>query len=250
MKTAVSRIHWLPLRAVLLTVSLLSCSAASQATSLVGVNFSEASSHPTNWTPLPSVVSPVSDLLAEDGTPTEIDLSFAAMNLFSGTLDPNSVPLHSPSLGSLDGNVYGRFRGPSFIALFSDLAPNEDYLLWVIGARFLVPVSQNVQIFGSGPLVEFNQIGPADSLFINEELGDSSRSFESYAKTIHASDGGTIAIVVKGLSDADGQTYTVSGLAIQAVPEPNSIILAGIGVLAMGGYLCARHCKWRRAGCA
>jgi hypothetical protein len=219
----------------------LSQAEVSQASPLVGVNFSAAGSHPTNWTALPSVVSPANDLIAEDGSVTNIDLSFAPVSLFSGTVNPSTVPIHTPSLAALDGNAFNNFGGASFIALYSDLVPNQDYYVWVVGARFIVPIAQNVRIFGSD-ITQFDQIGlpsSQDSLFFNDELGDSTRTLESYAKIVNASDGGTITIVVKGLPNPRGQTYTVSALAVQAVPEPGSLVLAGFGLIALVG--CARY---------
>lgn len=127
MKTAKPRLHALLFWIALVAALTLSRGAAARASSLVGVNFSAASSHPTNWTPLPSVVSPVNNLMAEDGTITSIDLSFAAVRLFSGTINASTVPIHTPSLASLNGNVYNDFSSASLIALFSDLTPNQDY---------------------------------------------------------------------------------------------------------------------------
>jgi hypothetical protein len=49
---------------------------------------------------------------------------------------------------------------------------------------------------------------------------------------------GTITITSTGfISDPNGDTYSVSGLAIQsAVPEPSSMVLLGLGGAIVGGW--------------
>lgn len=214
----------------------VSCNGYLLAGPLVGVNFSTVSSHPLNWTPIASVASsPLLNLTDEDGNFTNIDLSFAGERVFAGTINPNTFPLHAPSLSSLDGNVFNNFSNASFLAIFSDLIPDHDYLIWILGARFSASAGlrQHVQIFGSGPVFEFDQIGATDLLFVNDAVGDNTRTLESYAKTINSSDGGTITIVIKGLASANGQTYTVAGLAIQPVPEPSPLALAALGAFGL-----------------
>ncbi len=213
----------------------------TEAASIVGVAFSGSSSGPTNWTHVTSggstTASTINNLIDETGNPTSTSLSFLApqRSYFPGTLTASTVPMHTPSLAALGGNVNGNGSIGTFTAVLSGLTPNSSYDVWVFGARFSNSTSQNVTITGAGASTSFNQTGAANSLNINAAVGSSALSLESYADLLLSSASGTITITATGLS---GGSYGVSGLAIESavpavVPEPTSLVLLGLGIGAL-----------------
>ena len=98
----------------------------------LGVGFGNA---PTNWNLINSTASPVTNLIDEAGNVTGVSLSFTGAgspNFFPGTLDPNSIPMHTPSLSALNENFYNSaFSGGQFTATFSGLAPGQSFDVYV-----------------------------------------------------------------------------------------------------------------------
>ena len=70
---------------------------------------------------------------------------------------------------------------------WSDLVPGSDYEVYVFALEgFFGSIQQNVQITGQGSPVTFSQNFNQNDLFINDELGSSTRPLSSYAKTVTA----------------------------------------------------------------
>ena len=200
---------------------------------LIGVDFNDGGGTPLGWNDfdisvdLPSP-STLSNLIREDGVTNGDDLTVtdtdglieaAAHGL---PLNPGQLPIHTRSLDNLGGYT---FDTGSQTYTFSDLAPFASYDLFVFGSR-VTANSQNVTIIGSGLAIEFTQTFAGSELFINDQLGDSSRSLDSYAIRVTASANGTIDIEVEEATGAD--VVSVAGLA------PRSLML---GLPASAIYL-------------
>jgi len=194
----------------------------AKADAIVGVHFGSNGKAPTNWTLVSTTNSPLENLIDEDGNETDIGLDFGAPafeSFYAGSLADSTIPMHTPSLAALKGNTYdSSFSGLTFTATFSGLDPDEPYAVWVFGARFDpgIGINQHVTISGA-ETVEFDQSGVGNSLWINDTVGSSDNDLESYAEVVTSTPDGTITITATGFIDNPfGDTYSVSGLAIQS----------------------------------
>ena len=191
--------------------------------SLVGIDFDpDSGSTPTNWTRgdvgSNSNSLPLDNLIDEDGNATTIDLLFDD-NTGSGTSTPtgSSVPIHTPALGGLDGLLYsGPFGGVTapIDVTWNDLTPGIQYDIYVFALEnYLGDYNQQVTITGAGAPISFAQVTTNGTLLINDEIGSNSRTLESYAERVTASEFGTIRVRVAANSGSAG--IVLPGLAIQ-----------------------------------
>lgn len=208
---------------------------------LVGVTFTGGAQSPTNWTRIgSSAPATISDLIDESGQATNVSITFSSPQtefFFGGTgLAPSTVPMHTPSLADLNGNVDGN---QLFDVTLSGLSPDSVYDVWVFAARFAIATDQAVTITGQGAPTSFVQSGPATDLVVNSQVGSSAEPLSFYAVPIESDASGQIEIAITPLTTDD--SFGVSGIAIQgAVPEPATVTLLGMGVAGVAGH------GWRR----
>ena len=110
---------------VLPAVFLLLASGQAFAETIVGVSFGPQAG-PTNWTRETNATSgAATDLITESGASSDINMSYSITGTAHGvnlTLSTTSVPIHTPSLAALGGNIDAA-SGGDFSATFSNLVP-------------------------------------------------------------------------------------------------------------------------------
>lgn len=189
---------------------------------LVGIDFADSgNSAPTNWTTVSDGSNTtLTDLLDEEGNPTVIDLAIA--ELADGSWDgypvtpvASTIPQNANDLTNLDGQIY---TGSDALRLtFQELNAGSDYEIFVISAEgFYDTIEQDVTISGGGDPITFDQDFSIDTLFINDQIGDSTRSFDEYALIVEADEGGEIVIDIT--PDGDTSDVVLAGLAIREIP--------------------------------
>lgn len=227
-----------------LAACLLPLAPMAHSADLVGIDFGPSGSKPTNWT-LVSGAGTFTQLKDETGAATALSLTVSGSpspTAYAVTPYASTLPIHTPSLSGLDGNIYG-FSG-TFNAVFSGLIPNGQYYLWIFGLRGDVRLTQSVTVTGTSLQLSYTQSQAYQVLAVNDEAGSSTRTLESYADTVQASNTGTLSIRIVG--GGDSNTYAVAGLAIQStVPEPSTWALLGCGAVAVL-VACRRQTRWRK----
>ncbi|MCD0461718.1 Calx-beta domain-containing protein [Roseiconus lacunae] len=184
----------------------------------VGVDFDTTTANaPLNWTSLTSPTNQV-NLIAEDGSSTPFDLSFSgSLSGYSATINSSTVPTHTSSLLGLDNQFYSS----SLVSFtWSDLTPGSNYEVYVIGLDGGFTISQNVSVTDANGTDTFQQSFSPNNLFINNAIGSSSNSFESYGLEYVADSFGQIQISV---SVASGSFLGLGGLAIREVQSTPAI---------------------------
>jgi hypothetical protein len=226
-------------RAILLSVALCAMVVGqASAGALVGVSFNPNATGPTNWNVVSTTTSsPLNNLVDESGVSTGISIAFNTNTaFFSGTLDASTVPIHTPSLVALNGNVDSTVSGASYSTTLSGLVPDSIYDIWVFTARFAQPTGQKVTITGAGSGISFTQTDSnITQLLVNSSLGSNTEPLSFYALPIESSGSGQISIAIAGGDSG----YGLTGVAVQflqTVPEPTAFTLLGIGVAGMAGY--------------
>lgn len=175
------------------------------------------------------------NLIDETGSFTGYSINVVAPGAFLENFQfhpplAESVPIHSPSLGTLETNIFdgrSRFGTHSFSATFSDLAPFQAYNVYAFGLWIGGPYTQTVTISSETGPITLTQTGADRLLYINGAVGSSSRELEDYAEVAVADAAGSITVTFQGSS---GGSFTPAGVALETVtPEPASgtlIILA------------------------
>ena len=136
----------------------------------------------------------------------------------------STIPQHANVLTNVDGQIYT--SGDSITLTYSDLTPGVDYEIYVMALEgFFSSIEQEVTISGAGAPVTFNQIFNLNELFINDQIGDSSRSLNEYAQVITANGSGQIVIDVDPL--AGTSDVVLGGIAILELETAGDIPVEG-----------------------
>jgi hypothetical protein len=217
---------------------MLAVSGVASATGeLIGVDFDNGGGSPTNWTTLTEGPTPsATDLINEAGQTTSVDISLSlsvplTFKGYSCVPIASTIPSHTNNLTQIGDYFY---EGPSSSAnaTFSDLLPNFPYNVWVFGLRSF-NFDNVVTITGSGTPISFRQLGSANTLFVNGELGDSNRDLSTFAELVWSSVDGTIDIGWELGPSGTGNSWAMGAVAIEPVPEPATICLLGLGALSL-----------------
>jgi len=196
---------------------------------LVGIDFDRFGDAPAGFLKFDGFFDATFDNLMDvDGNQTPIDatIDLPALSSFqssTSTLPGAQIPMSTPALNLIDGNY--RFdvataTGP-FEVQFEGLAAGEDHEVYFFGvAKWNAANDQTVTITGETSITFAQNLGMND-LFINDELGDSARTLESFAKIVAADSEGRITVSLT--TDA---VMTPGGVAIRpigAAPAPGNI---------------------------
>lgn len=191
---------------------------AVTASELIGVDFDVAadSGSPSNWVTVTggSNVN-LSDIGNEQNDATPVDLSInGTWTGLDVAINTDTVPLHPNSIANINGQI--QTSGQPLELVYSDLVASTDYLVYVLSAEGVFDsIEQSVSIQGLGSAVVFEQRFNQGDLFINDQIGDSSRNLEEYAQLITSDINGQIRI---NITPIDGtQDVVLSGLAV--VPD-------------------------------
>jgi hypothetical protein len=210
---------------------------------LVGVDFNTAgSAAPQNWNSLTTAGS-VPNLMNDTGAFT--GWSFAVTTVgggFTFANDPNpaTVPTHTYSLANIDDYLTGG-GDVTGVSRFSNLPPLTQFNVYAFGLRAFSPINMNWTVAGANSIT-FSQIGGASELWVNGELGSSSRTLSSYARVVTSSSSGFIDFTYDPNGGA-GVPYSVAGFAIEIVPEPMSLAaILSIGLLFLRRRRTAAGC--------
>lgn len=217
-----------------IVIAITSLIGITGAAEVVGIGFSRINSFndgiPTNWNEITADGS-FPNLIDESGAATTIDATLVNYFEFAQSTiplepAPGSVPMHSTSLADLDTYVQPNGSNDTFV--FSDLDPMQTYNVWAIGLRSGAYTNQWT-ITGATSTSFSQSAAGAGELTFNSGLGDSTKTFHSYALQMNPNASGEIAFDI-----ADVSGGRVAGLAIQPVPEPSGILFAGL----MGCFCC------------
>ena len=189
---------------------------------LIGIDFAEAGNPaPANWTSVAGGGnSTVNDLSDEEGNATVVDLAIAELadgswDDYAVTPGAATIPQNANALTNVDGQIY---TGADALRLtLQDLSPNAQYEVFVMAAEgFYASIQQVVTISGAGAPTVFTQDFSIDTLFINDQIGDSTRTLDEYATVIEATAGGEIVIDIT--PDGGTSDVVIAGLAIREIP--------------------------------
>jgi hypothetical protein len=203
--------------------------------SIIGIDFdSPTNPSPSAWLTIGTASNATfSDLGDEAGGLTAVDLTINELvdgdwDDFDVDLNANTVPQHSNALANLTGQIYT--GGDSIELIYSDLIPLKNYEVYVMAAEgFFDTIDQSVTIAGEGSPVSFDQTFDIEDLFINDQVGDSTRDLSEYAQLIQADANGEITITVD--PKTDGNDVVLAGVAILDVnTAPTDILLSNESV--------------------
>ncbi|WP_438811106.1 Ig-like domain-containing protein [Rhodopirellula halodulae] len=210
---------------------------------LVGIDLGTNSTlehSPTNWNQAFFLNFSLTDLLAEDGQPTGIDLvsQFNSGGGISNFIpNPLTLPAHTQSLVKIDEVSVGN-AGVPYSATFSGLEAGASYRVYVLAYTGTSGNgnTQNVTISGeSGSEVSFTQTLTSQNVYVNGSKGSSLETLESYAEVITASSTGDISV---NITPNAGDNVHIAALAIQQISgatEPLSVTIAPASISENGG---------------
>lgn len=174
---------------------------------------------PFNWNAyeLSDVGSPISGLIAEDGEPTSVSVQISTptgnQDRFLGS--PLFVPIHSPDLDSICCDILHSGPNP-MVVTWTGLFPLSLYDYWIFTSSSAVDtisaIGDNSDSFVSPGVV-------SNSQNINGVVGNSSRSFQSYARQVVSTQSGTIVLNI-----ASAGTPALSAVAVKLVGEEAGMI--------------------------
>lgn len=188
-------------------VGALASAGPSQAATLVGIDIDQDSNHPVNWTLQHRYLPPLhlSNLVAENGfaSPLDLTLDGSPGDDFPISVIASTLPIHTQSLSGIDGGMeVASGVGPDVVtARWSNLIPLATYEVYVFSLAD-VPPELNV------PVV----------LVVNAQVGDSSRTINSYAEFVQANSSGEIGFGMPGPLFPEGNE--LAGLAIRGALIP------------------------------
>ncbi|MCC5787921.1 MAG: dockerin type I repeat-containing protein [Phycisphaerales bacterium] len=193
-------------------VAAIVMGAGGASAQMMGIDFEHAANglfSPNNWNVLVGSDYIVPNMIDESGAPTGNAFSMDVGLSFAGPVNPSTIPQHTQPLDGVDDYYYGTVP---MTAEIRGLTPGESYNLWVFGLRAFA-MNNRVEIQGGGSPVIFDQVASGGILFVNGEVGDSSRTLDSYAVSQTADASGLITIL---LTDDAGTAFgwTIGALAI------------------------------------
>ncbi|MEM1331563.1 MAG: hypothetical protein AAGG07_13495 [Planctomycetota bacterium] len=153
----------------------------------------------------------------------------------SGFGPQDGTPAGGTVAEGLDSSIDDYFTDTAEASFrLSGLESGKEYYFWVMGLRAFSGLTNVISVQSAEGSTEFSQIDTAVSrLWINDELGDSTRSFQSYAHIYTADANGEISFAINREAP---NSWGVAGLAVQLVPAPS----AG-AMLAIAGLAAARR---------
>ncbi len=186
---------------------------------------------PSNWTSFSGFSDTTfSNLLDESGATTPIDvlIDFDSIDQrsYEGFNPPaGELPQHTQSLAGLDRNLseLGNVE-----LTYSDLVAGQFYEIYVFagdafsGAQYVTISEPTSEV----QLAQFSQSYSANQLFINGEVGDSSRDLSSYAVVVAADKDGELKVRVDSRLTPGG-FFGLPGIAIREGMPPLPEVLIG-----------------------
>lgn len=217
------------MRVTVLCAALAGCSGIALGQSLIGIDFDNGAGSPTNWNTLGAGPHNVANLIDESGASTGVSFTSNTGNTFTTSANAGTLPQHSQSLAGLDDYLFGT---STFTGTFGGLTPGQEYFVWAFGLRGF-DMGNDVTITGGGAPIIFDQDeSTTGNLWVNDAVGDSSLTLQSYAFVQTADSAGQITFIIADDPIAGGVGWTSAGLAIQIVPAPGAAALLGLGGLA------------------
>jgi len=184
---------------------------------LIGIDFDDAANAPENWLSNLGAAGSFSDLNNEQGFGTSVDLTInGASDGFAVPLNGNTIPQYTNSLSDVDGQVFTGADPIEFV--YSDLSPLTEYNIYVMSAEgFFDTIEQTVTIQGDGSPISFEQRFNQGDLFVNDQVGDSSRALTEYAISVTSNASGVISVNVDPIAGTDD--VAIAGLGLFEVPQ-------------------------------
>ncbi len=187
--------------------------AAGANAQMMAIDFEHAANglfSPNNWNVLVGSERTVANMIDVNGASTGKAFTMNLGSSFAGPVDPFTVPQHTQSLDGIDDYYFGT---GTLTASIRGLTPGESYNVYVFGLRAF-DMNNRVEVLGGGAPVIFDQVAVGGILYVNSEIGDSSRTLDSYAVSQTADASGFIEIV---MTDAAGPAvgWVIAGLAIE-----------------------------------